>query len=236
MSNIKHLQYGTTTIEYDLLLEERKTLGIKVYPDRRVTVTAPLDSSHTNIEEHLKKKAHWIVKQQKYFLNFEPRTPARKYISGETHLYLGRQYRLKVLESSEEGVKLMGGNLEVRTNVKNDTNQVERLLKKWYQAKADIHFHRIFKENMPLANELTEKPLALKHSWMKKRWGSCTVKGTIILNTELIKAPTACIEYVMIHEVCHLKHLNHSAAFFTLLAAKLPNYEAVKDRLERVMV
>lgn len=230
------LQYGTTTIEYDLFLEERKTLGIKVYPDRRVSVTAPLDSSHSKIEEHLKKKAHWIVKQQAYFLNFEPRTPARRYISGETHLYLGKQYRLKVIESEVLGVKMMGGNLVVSLKDKNDPKQVEILLKKWYRDKADIHFERIYNENISIAQELSDANLMLQHSWMKKRWGSCTVKGTIRLNTELIKAPTACIAYVIIHEMCHLKHLNHSQAFFNLLASKLPDYEHLKNRLEQVMV
>ncbi len=84
------IQYGSINIGYYLEYSERKSLGITVQSDMTVVVKAPLNSSVKTIQEKLKKKAPWIIKQQNYFLNFHPKTPARKYVSGESHLYLGR--------------------------------------------------------------------------------------------------------------------------------------------------
>ncbi len=230
------IQYGNTLINYNLELNDRKTLGIKVHPDKSVKVYAPQESNIDKIREKVKKKASWILKQQDFFLSFHPLTPARKFISGETHLYLGRQYRLKLHKKTEESVKLAGGYIHICIKNTDDKKNIERLLKQWYKEKASYHFKHLFDENVTVSKSFYEGEPQLTFRWMKKRWGSCNKNGKIHLNIELIKAPKKCIEYVMVHELCHLKYLNHSSAFYSLLDEIYPDWKVTKDRLERLMV
>jgi hypothetical protein len=230
------IQYGTSLIDYTLEFAKRKTLGIKVHPDKTVRVLAPLETCPNKVKEQVHKKASWILKQQEFFISFQPLTPARKFISGETHLYLGKQYRLKVIESDIESVKLGGGFIQVSLKTKEDKFKIEKLLRRWYKQKAVSHFNKLFEESVPLYKDFYDGTARLKYRWMNKRWGSCDRDGTIHLNLELIKAPKRCIEYVIIHELCHLKHLNHSRAFFELLEKVSPKWKTTKDRLEKLMV
>lgn len=230
------IQYGNTLIDYTLEFAERKTLGIKVFPDKSVNVIAPHDSSIEKVREKLKNKASWIVKQQDFFLSFHPLTPARKFVSGETHLYLGRQYRLKLHQASYTSVRLAGGHIHVSLEDINDKSAIQILLKLWYKEKAEYHFNQLFEELKSISKNFYDEEPLLTYSWMKKRWGTCNKTGKIQLNLELIKTPKKCIEYVIVHELCHLKYLNHSTAFYTLLEKTYPDWKATKDRLEKLMV
>lgn len=230
------IQYGKTSIAYELDFADRKTLGISVHPDKTVHVSAPMDTSIEKVKQKVYSKADWIIRQQAFFLSFEPLTPPRKNVSGESHLYLGKQYKLKVRESNTEAVKLHGGQLEVFTKDKSDTKRVERLLKNWYRDKAKQHFELLFESALPIAINFSKTQPYLEYRWMTKRWGSCGRDGKILLNLELIKAPKKCIHYVIVHELCHLAHPNHSRAFWELLEKQIPDWREVKDRLERVMV
>lgn len=226
------IQFGSKEIAFELEYQERKSLGITVYPDRKVTVKAPLDSAMEKIQEKVRKRAPWILKQQSYFLSFEPLTPARKYISGESHLYLGRQYRLKIYDSSEETVKLKRGFLEVYTE---DKSKAKKLVRAWYKKRAEIKFREIAEKWIVRFKKHQVEPSDFVIKWMEKRWGSCTPKGKIILNVELMKAPKGCIEYVVVHELCHLIHHNHSNAFFELQTKEMGDWRRWKERLEKVM-
>ena len=227
------IQFGSKEISYTTQYQERKTLGITVHPDCSITVKAPIEAPKSKVEEKIRKRAPWILKQQSHFLSFEPKTPRRKYISGETHLYLGRQYRLKIIKSKEESVKLMRGNIEVYTS---DKKRAKPLLLQWYKKKAHLKFEEYISEWIVRFKKHKVEPTSIVIKWMDKRWGSCTPKGKIILNTELIKAPKPCIEYVIVHEFCHLVHHNHSKAFFELQTKEMKDWKKWKDRLERVMV
>ena len=231
-----NIQYGNTRIDYSLEYAERKTLGIKVHPDKSVHVIAPINTEEKIVKAKVRTKAAWILKQQDFFLSFHPITPPRRFVSGETHLYLGKQYKLKLKESLKEEVKLVGGLLTVFVNDKADKKKVELLLKAWYKSKANIHFEALFKQLVPLSKSFYSGDPSLKYRWMNKRWGSCDEHGGIHLNLELMKAPKKCIEYVIIHEFCHLSHLNHSRAFWELLNSVLPNWQETKNELERLMV
>src|SRR5690625_657581 len=115
--NEQSLQYGTTTIRFNLTWSKRETLEIAVYPDQTVWVTSPEDADIDQVHEKVRKRARWIVKQLRYFSRFDPLQEHKEYISGETHYYLGRQYRLKVLQISpeeKETVKLKGRYFQIR--------------------------------------------------------------------------------------------------------------------------
>ncbi len=226
------IQFGSKHIAFDLVYSERKTLGITVNPEMEVIVKAPLDSSIDTIIERVYKKAPWILKQQSYFLGFFPKTTKRKYISGETHLYMGRQYQLKLTEAKKSEVKYKGRIIEICIQ---DKSKAEILLKAWYKEKAKIKFAEIAEPIIQRFKKYNVEPKGIYLMDMTRRWGSCTPKGKIILNPELIKAPKACIEYVITHELCHLIHHDHTQKFIDLQTKEMPNWEKWKDKLEKLL-
>lgn len=230
------VRYGAETIHFGLKHTRRKSLAISVLPDLSVAVTAPHDSPLELIRKKVKKRAPWILKQQDYFKAYLPKQPQRRYVSGETHLYLGRQYRLKVLESDVETVKLRGGYIHVGVKERRDTNRVSALLDGWLLSHARAQFERrlhacwerLRKQGIPFPK--------LRLRRMQKRWGTCTPGGIISLTPSLVKAPGSCIDYVIIHELCHLKHSHHGKAFYEMLRRALPDWEQRKMRLEKVTI
>ena len=225
----RSIQYGSEEIVFDVRFRERKTLGITVNSDRSTEVNAPMNSTLEKIDEKVRKRAPWILKQQDHFLSYEPRTTVRKYVSGETHLYLGRQYQLLIVESDEEIVKHTGRNIEVRTK---DKSRAQDLLDAWYMERAKIWFKTIATPLIESFKKYDVQPSKLEIRQMQYRWGSCSTKGRIFLNPELIKAPKACIEYVVVHELCHLVHRDHTKAFFDVQQKMFPEWKKWKNKLE----
>ena len=207
------IQFGSRIIDFRLEYSDRKSLGITVTPEMEVLVKAPTDTTIALVKEKIRKKAPWIIKQQSVFLTFQPKTPNRKYISGETHLYLGRQYRMQIKIGKDESVKLKGKFIEVTASEKSRSKD---LLNDWYLNHARTKFHAIAAPLIDKFKKYKVEPSSIVLREMPTRWGSCTSKGKIILNPELIKAPKGCIEYVIIHELCHLVHRDHSQRFIDL--------------------
>lgn len=229
------ISFGTQYITFSLIYMNRKTLGITVRPDSSVLVKAPFKSDIDKIKSKVKKRAHWIIKQQKYFDSFQPRTPVRKYVSGETHLYLGRRYKLKVIQADYNLVKVYPRIITVFSK-EETTSYIKAVLQKWYLEKAkekilpkiDLWFARF---SIP-----ANKDIKIQFRFMANRWGSCSTKGNIILNTDLIRAPLECIEYVIMHELCHLIIPKHNKAFYEMQTKMMAEWPKWKDRLERIMV
>lgn len=226
------IQFGSKQIDFRLEYSGRKSLGITITPDLNVLVKAPANTSLEKVKEKLRKKAPWILKQQSFFLSFHPKTPARKFISGETHLYLGRQYRMKVSKSKTESVKLKGQFIEVTAT---DKARAKQLVSEWYLQNAKTKFHSIAKPLIEKFKKHKVEPSSIVFREMPTRWGSCTPKGKIILNPELIKAPKGCIEYVIIHELCHLIHHDHTSKFIDLQEKEMPHWEKWKMKLEKLL-
>lgn len=227
-----NVNFGSKTIEYQLEYQDRKTLGIKVFPDNSVQVLAPLDTRLNEIESKIKQKATWIFKQQNEFLSYLPKKEERKFISGETHLYLGRQYLLDIAVANKNGVKIQRGKLYISYKPKSNPKTV---LDQWYKEKATIYFDKIVEESLLLFSKYNIQKPAVQIKKMQKRWGSCSFEGKIILNLELIKASKGSIEYVVIHELCHLIHHNHTKTFYDLQESIMPDWKKWKEKLERIM-
>lgn len=228
------VNFGKKEINFKLQHSDRKTLAISVLPDLSVIVTAPNKTDDIEkIKLKVKKRARWILRQQSDFEKYLPTQPPRRYISGETHLYLGKQYRLKILKGSPESVKLKNGYIFVKTIDKKDTEKIKYLFKDWYKEKAHNYFKKKLKVCLKRFKrfDLETPPIKLRN--MEKRWGSCNFKGSINLNPELIKTPSSCVEYVLVHELCHLIEPNHSPDFYKLLQRIMPDWKSRKDRLER---
>lgn len=233
----KHsITYGRKKIEYSLLYCDRTTMEIAVHPNRTIVVKVPAQSNIELIEKKIIKRARWIIRQLNYFNQFNPRTPERCYVKGESHLYLGKQYRLKLKKGDTDNVKLTRGYFHV-TSINTPTPEIaKRLLNQWYLNKAQIQFadsmDRCWQK---FSYSEVDKPIiAIKR--MKKRWGSFSDKRTVTLNIELIKAPKECINYVILHELCHMKYCDHSTDFYNLLNSVIPGWEKIKHKLELSMM
>ena len=232
-SEVQAVKYGRQTIEYQLVYANRKTLEIAVHPDTKIVVKAPNGSNKQLIKEKVRKKARWIFKQILYFSQFIPKTPARQYINGETHLYLGRRYRLRIKKGDDNRVKLKRGYFEVETC---NCEDARGILEGWYLKKARLKFTELFENRWANFKAKTSDKPNLKIRKMEKRWGSLSKNLTLTLNPELIKAPKECVDYVIVHELCHLIHQNHNSEFYRLLEDELPDWERRKYRLELALI
>jgi predicted metal-dependent hydrolase len=221
-----------------LRFTKRKTLSIAVLADLSILVTAPYGTEASLIEEKLKKREGWIKAQLDFFAKPRSFFTEKKYISGESHLYLGKQYRLKLHKLDGASPKLIkaGTYLHVYSD---DLSQevISQTLESWYRGQAEKYFSRILLDSFKkfcrhyVSLKSVEFPRLFVRK-MKTRWGSLSLKANLTLNLELIKAPPECIEYVIFHELCHLVHHNHSKEFFLLLNRILPNAAKLKDKLE----
>jgi predicted metal-dependent hydrolase len=188
------------------------------------------------VQAKLEKRAPWMIRQLEYFDQYHPVLPDRQYISGETYYYLGRQYRLKVTAGSENAVKLIGKFFMLTTTQPENLERKQQILQDWYTRHAKVFIQNRSELFVDRLIELGARKPEIKYRRMNKRWGSCTPSGVITFNTELIKAPTHCIDYVVLHELCHLVHVGHNAKFYHLLDVLMPDWKKRKERLEKVIL
>lgn len=234
---MKHsIFFGKKEIKFDLIQTNRQSLGITVKPDSSVYVRSPISKSLPDVLIKVKHKAPWILKQIDRFDSIRPVIYKKEYVSGESFYYLGRQYRLKVIKvDGESSVKMKGGFIQVMTDNK-DALCVKQLLEGWYLNLSKRYFD---KKINAVHTQLEKYGISfpkVKIRTMKTRWGSCSKNGNISLNSHLIKAPSHCIEYVIMHEFCHLKYFNHSREYYMLFNKVMPDWESRKKRLEKVAI
>lgn len=228
-----HIQYGATIIDYDIEFAQRKTLSICVNPDSSVCLRAPIDATLEQIQQKVHKRASWILKQKRFFESFGTSTTKRQYISGESHLYLGRQYMLRVKESNVNAVHYQNNIIEIECRHKKDAGI---LLQTWFRQRANVKFQEYAQPIIEQFSIYGVKPQSLSIKKMDKRWGYCTIDGHITLNPRLICAPRCCIEYVITHELCHLIYRSHNKEFYALLTKEMPHWEKWKNKLERILM
>ena len=231
-----HVSYGEHQIPVEVFYEERNQLAITVLPDMSVEARAPLGSEPNRVQERLSEKARWIWTQLDSFEKYQPLQPPRVYVNGETHLYLGRQYRLRIEKSDLEQVRLIGRFFRVNISDPKNLERAEELMLDWYRCHARELIRRRIEIFMPDVERYGAAQPEVRIQWMKKRWGSCTSKGVMTFNIELVKAPIHCIDYVVLHELCHLVHPNHSPEFYRLLSILMPDWQKRKARLEQVTI
>jgi len=225
-------RYGDKTYVYSVrfLSTRKKTVSIHVHPDASVEVKAPTETSAQKIVEVMTRRARWVVRHVEQMRKHQALILPREYISGETHFYLGRRYVLKVIQSDVDQVKLIRGTF--RTECRStDAEYVKALLDDWYKIHARDVFERRLSVVAASIDWLNQIPsISIRH--MKKQWGSCSAHGRISLNWNLVKAPIECVDYVLTHELCHLREHNHSKKFYALLDRHAPNWKPVKAKLD----
>ena len=229
--NMRTVAYGKAKLRYALLQMPRKSLEIAVHPDKTVVVKAPVTVPAEKIDARVLQRARWIKRQIAYFARFEPRTLARLYVGGASHPYLGRFYRLKIAHNGKDEVALKNGYFYISCK-SGGTQQVKSVLEAWYRSKALALLSEVFNDCWrAFDNGGIAKPLLALRK-MRTRWGSLSASGRLTLNVNLIKTPKECVEYVVMHELCHLVHFHHGARFYELLDEKMPDWAERKHKLE----
>ncbi|WP_320545961.1 M48 family metallopeptidase [Aeromonas veronii] len=227
-------RYGDERIAFERV-QRRQASGkvlIKVHPDCRVVVSAPREAADEAVLAAVKQRGRWIYEQLRDFRQQLEHVTPRQYISGESHYYLGKQYLLKVIEApnSVPGVKMLRGKLEVSVRQRS-AEKVRELLADWYKARAKEVFARRLNAMLDQAIWVTGRP-ALRILTMQTQWGSCSPHGRITLNPHLVKASRECIDYVILHELCHIAEHNHSEHFYRLMSQVMPGWEKTKAKLD----
>jgi predicted metal-dependent hydrolase len=230
------IRYGTKEISYQVCFLTSKTgkIAIHIQPDGTIQVDAPFGSDLRVVKQAVQKRARWLVQHLSRIREQQTEVLPRQYVSGESHFYLGRRYPLKVLDlagSSKPTVKLVRGQLQIATADRSVEN-VKLLLRNWYIFHALQVFHRRLIALVPEVLWLKGHIPPIKLLTMKKQWGSCSPRGNILLNPHLVKAPRECIDYVILHELCHLKEHNHSPEFYRLLNQLMPDWKQIKAKLD----
>lgn len=219
------------SMEIDIKRKKVKNITLKVKSQGTVHLTVPLNTSDEFINKFLKSKEKWIKKKVEFFKDNYKNDIKKSYIEGENHKYLGEYYKLQVISSKKEFVSLDIENKVIKLYVKDkqDLERKKELLHKFYIEKAKI----ILKElTDKYANKLNETYASIKIRGMKTRWGSCNpVKKYINFNLQLIEKPISSIEYVVLHELAHLKHPNHSKEFWNYVSFYMPDWKLRKQKL-----
>ena len=209
----------------------RQSIAIHVEPDGHVVVDAPSQAADTDIRTAVKRRLAWVHRRMNEVEDRQKLISPREYVSGEAVMYLGRRYRLKVVTSQgEDQVRLRGGYLEVSVSDRSPET-VSRELEKWFRVRAkDVLPRRLATMSASLEWVGSIPPLSIRR--MRKQWGSCSPSGRISLNVDLVRVSTECIDYVLLHELIHLRVHNHGAAFYRALDRNLPDWLRIKTRLD----
>ena len=232
---MKEFVYGDCKYPYQLILQERKSLSLTVYPDKRIIVKCPHKFSQDRLHQFLKRKYFWLKKQILFFDSAKRSVRKKEHVSGESFYYLGRQYKLMVKTGPVRGICLAKSSLVVTVCPDQPTEgQCERLLEAWYRQNVAQVLKERFSIGLDRCGQFSRARLKIQN--MRTRWGSCSRSGTIMLNPKLVLAPIDCIDYVIMHELCHLIEHSHSPGYYKVLDRMMPDWKSRKKRLESIIL
>ncbi len=220
------------TIDCEIKRSRRKTVALYVFPDARVEIRVPLLYNVNDVEPFLVKHSRWLF--NRLDSKCDNVIAAKRFVDGELHYFLGKQYPIKVSVASRNSVVFKDDVICISCRDTSNASKISDILDCWYLEQAK----RVFQEiSIPLIRQMAKYNVAPKSfsiRKMKTRWGSCSRKGSISLNLHLIKLPEQCIKEVILHELCHLVHFNHSKEFYALMTAEMPDWKVWKKELRFV--
>jgi predicted metal-dependent hydrolase len=223
--------FGTKKYDYEIVQSDRKTMSLTVRPNMRIIVRSPHNTSSEKIEKFLQKKWFWLNKTLEQFEKYDFKKFAKEYVSGESIYYLGKQYMIYFVSSSSDLCALTKTRLIVNTKSSIDDKTHNRyLIRKWLNEEVYDILPKRYRKITRKFGMQSAPSLQIKE--MSKRWGSFVSVHKIVLNPKLIHTSLDCIDYVIIHELCHVTHPNHGDKFWKLLAKKCKNWLKIKEKLE----
>lgn len=220
--------------EYRVDRSDRQRARIIVDPSGGVEVRAPQEYGEDQIEVLVRRRLVWILRQRARFDGYRPREPQRTYESGESIRYLGRQYRLRVERAGSDRAHLRGRHLVVPLESRAECENVRRHVVTWLRGRASIVLNERFELCMSVAGRHGIARPMFQIRLMTRRWGSCTPSARVLLNPKLVQTPVDCIDYVILHELCHLRVASHSTRFYRLLDILMPDWRRQKAKLDRI--
>lgn len=228
-SIIRRVQCDNREIEYHLIRKSVKNINLRIKSDGTVCVSAHRRVPVTYIEAFIKQKQGWIIKAlEKCEMNKRKQPIEKQYVEGEQYDFMGNQFALKVIESSEESVVIEKDTLVLQVKNQHDIKRKEKLLNHWFQARREEVFDEIAQEIYPLFERYHIEYPTIKIRRMKARWGSCQYRrGVVILNSRLIEKSREYIQYVLVHEFAHFIQPNHSKEFYKVVEEVMPNWKGI---------
>lgn len=225
------VKFGTKEIKFSIEFKNRKTTSISVEPPNNILVVAPLGMKEEEVKEIVKSKGTWIVQKLFEFRNIESKKVNREFVNGESFMYLGRNYSLQIhvdeTIQNNSFVKLYRGKFHVYVKEKSD-KLIKAAMEAWYREKTEEQVKKRIKYYQKFFNK---KPTTIKVKEQKKRWASCTSNDELLFNWRCVMAKSTSLDYIVVHEMCHMYHKNHSHEFWKLLSSVINDYEVRKDWL-----
>ncbi|MDF1628455.1 MAG: SprT family zinc-dependent metalloprotease [Alcanivoracaceae bacterium] len=221
--------------DYTVIRSRRRSLELRLYPDSRIEVRVPLRASAREVEDFIASKSAWLQSRLKGQQQRPPQMPLQ-YCQGEEHLFLGQRYPLSLSRAARPTTALQQGSLCMLNPQPDNPERIAHQLDRWYRQQADGVFNQLIDRHFPFFAIRGHSRPQLRVRSMKSRWGSLSSLGYINLNLELIKTPLHSIEYVVIHELCHLEHMNHGPGFRALMSQCLPDWRDRKRELNEVLL
>lgn len=225
-----NFDYGTEKIEFNVVYKKRKTILIEVEAPKAITVVAPQGTSNEEILKIVSSKSKWIIKKLFEIREMEHRRRERQYVNGESFIYMGRNYSLQIVLDENikfPEAKLYRGKFYIHTN-KIDGDIIRKSLENWYRDKAK---EKIIERIQYYQPNFDCKPKKVVIKDQQKRWGSCNKNHELRFNWRSIMAPSPILDYIVVHEMCHMVYMNHLKEFWNLLKSILPDYEERKNFL-----
>lgn len=231
---VRTIQSPSGCITFTLERKDVKNLNLRIHKDGSVYVSANYKTPIERIDEFVASKDSFISNAQKKFREMEQLRPAPKqYVSGETFYIQGRGMRLQVISSNRDAIDSDGVYIRLYVKDIDDFQRKERLIKRFLHKQCVAVFSQTLDQLYPLFEKYGVSRPVLRIRDMETRWGSCLAKkGIITLNMRLLEAPQNCIEYVVMHELCHFIHPNHSRNFYGFLAMLMPDWKERKRMLD----
>lgn len=207
--------------------DRRKTVSIFIERNGSVKVLAPITASDEKVEAAVKSREYQIFTKLAKWKELNQGKIKREYVNGQSFLYLGRNYRLKLTENQDVPLKISGGFFHLD---KKSLNKADKVFKDFYRDKAE----KKIKERMKLIEEkFQHKPTTIKVLELQNRWASWTPKNCLNFHWKCIMAPVSVLDYIITHEMVHLKFPNHSKEFWNELDKKMPDYREYENWLKQ---
>lgn len=222
-------------IEFSIRYSGRKTLGISISPESGVVARVPYLTPDKEIDNMIRNKSDWINKVLIKHRSLVRLDPVR-FIDGEELLFMGTVHFLKIISSDNYYVRKSNDNIiEVGLNGHYESGLVKTMLESWYKTVAKRILPQRFSEILVKYNKYNFSPAGFSVRSMKKRWGSCSSKGKIGISYDLIRLERIYADYVILHELCHLKHHNHGPGFYRLLSEIFPDWKVTREELRKIV-
>lgn len=230
-----YIEVNKQRIHFEIQRKKIKNMNLRVNIDKKVYVSVPFDMKIEDVKAFIKKKAKWITKQMEYYEMFAVKKESINFENGETVIILGKQYLMNIVSDKVNSIQLKGKYIKISVKEKyaSDKKYLSKLYDEWLRDYELVVCKEVVTAYEKCFEKYNVKNPNIVIRKMNKRWGSCLPKeNKIILNLKLIKTPICCIEYVILHELCHFKYPNHSKQFYNYINVFMPDWQKRKRLLD----